>query len=70
VISTKLVNSITKEEIKVGQEVLDFRGEKCIVRGWYPKEPPSTGRVELYYPEFNIANAYYPSVIDAEIVDA
>ena len=59
----KLVSKITGEEIKVGQVVKNFRGEKMKVMGWWPgRHPGSTGRVETD------KGAYYPSVIDAEVV--
>jgi hypothetical protein len=62
---TKLINAKTDEEIKVGDVVTDFRGDKHKLVAWTrPKHPGSTGRVTL-----SDNRVVYPSVIGAKIVD-
>lgn len=54
-------------EIKVGDEVADFRGDKLIVTGWREgRDSSSTGRV--FVKEDGHDREYFPGVIDAHIV--
>lgn len=60
-----LVNKKTKEPIKVGDKLPDFRGEVWTVTGWTePKHEGSTGRIAVKRGK-RVAE-YYPSVFDAE----
>ena len=53
--------------INVGDEVIDFRGEKAIVKGWIaPYKVNSTGRVIVKTKEFNEME-YFPSVYGLHI---
>ena len=65
---TRLINNRTLEEIAIGDEVTDFRGEKWILKGWYEKPFPSTGRVILE-DSTGWEHSYYPSVVNAAIVN-
>lgn len=52
------------KEIKVGDEVVDFRGDKAVVTGWIkPKHPGSTGRVSVKE-DGGFTMDYFPSVYD------
>jgi len=65
----KLINSTTKKEIKVGDEVTTFRGEKAVLRGSEePKHPASSGRVYVRFDGHDYDMSYFPSVIGAEFV--
>lgn len=44
----KLVHKETRQEVKVGDELTDFRGDKFICTGWQePSHPGSSGRVNV-----------------------
>jgi hypothetical protein len=66
---TALIDSKTLEEIAIGSEVTDFRGDKWILKGWYEKPFPSTGRVQVTKNEDGWTQEFYPSVINASIVE-
>ena len=52
------------KEIKVGDEVVDFRGDKAVVTGWLkPKHAGSTGRVSVKE-DGGFTMDYFPSVYD------
>jgi hypothetical protein len=76
--SWKLVRQSDGSEIKIGDEVSDFRGRVCILKGMEPpKHSASTGRVTLQDRGAPHMSYVYPSVIeslfveeDPEIVDA
>lgn len=56
-------------EIQVGDEVIDFRGNKLIVCSWKEGQTPeSTGRVYVKEANSDWEQGYFPSVIDAHIV--
>ena len=74
----KLYNIITKEQILVGETVIDFRNEKYTLLGFTPPHKPgSTGRIDVQSQEETIINTgkrkgeviycraeYYPSVFN------
>jgi hypothetical protein len=52
-------------EVRVGDEVTDFRGEKSVVTGWeLPRHSGSTGRVYVITDANNSPAGYYPSVFN------
>ena len=58
-----LVNATTREPLRVGQQVNDFRGEVHVITGGEaPHKPSSTGRV------WTDKGIFYPSVIGAQWV--
>lgn len=62
----RLVHKVTGVEVKVGDDVVDFRGNSAKVVDWMqPHSPASTGRI---YTSTNQTGAY-PSVYDCEWVD-
>jgi hypothetical protein len=64
----KLINSITKQEIKVGDIVISFRGEKCEVCSWSePRHSDSTGRMYVKSEQYNRGN-FYPTVFNCKFV--
>jgi hypothetical protein len=64
----KLINSITKEEIKIGDIVISFRGEKCEVCSWSePRNSDSTGRIYVKGEQYN-RGSFYPSVFNCKFV--
>ena len=59
------------KEVKVGDEVVDFRGEKAIVVSTIlPKHEGSSGRVCVKQEGENWERCYYPSVFDLEWKEA
>lgn len=66
----KLVSKKTGVEIKTGDIVTDFRGERWICRGFTPpRHPGSTGRIHVLADHAdNINTEFYPSVFEAEII--
>lgn len=62
----KLVYASDKNRpVTIGDRVLTFRGEECIVQGFVePHKPSSTGFVYVIDKE-NRVNQFYPSVIGA-----
>lgn len=66
----KLVSKKTGIEIKTGDIVTDFRGDRWICRGFTPpRHPGSTGRIHVLSDHNdNINTEFYPSVFEAEIV--
>jgi hypothetical protein len=73
---TKLIHE-DGHEVKVGDEVTTFRGEKAVVTGWVaPLHAASTGRVHIKFVH-DVTSAwsghegeFFPSVIDTHIVYA
>jgi hypothetical protein len=68
---SKLIDNDTGKEIKKGDTVTDFRGDKWIVQGWIePLHSGSTGRVYLKMigPGGNWEQEFFPSVVNAQIV--
>ena len=64
----KLIDQDTRKEIKPGDVVTDFRGDKAtLVSFTAPHKPSSTGRVCLL--EEGQQREYFPGVINAEIVE-
>lgn len=65
----KLINETTGVELVVGQEVVDFRGDKSILLGFrVPQSSNSTGRVIVQEEGGEFPREFYPSVIGAKIV--
>ena len=65
----KLIDTVTNEEIFVGEIVTDFRGDQFRLRNFRSAfRPNSTGRVGLDNLDGTFAGEYYPSVINATIV--
>lgn len=63
----KLINTETGLEVKVGDEVTTFRGEKFILDSIVePHKPSSTGKVYVTGDDFR--RGFYPSVIGCKIV--
>jgi len=66
----KLVNEATQREIKIGDEVKTFRGEKCVVEAMHePHKPSASGKVTVRFPSQGYAGTYYVGVIGAVWVD-
>ena len=64
----KLINSKTKQEVKIGDMVTSFRGEKYEVRSWSePQHRGSTGR--MYVKSDVYDRDYYPAVFNCEFVN-
>jgi hypothetical protein len=64
----KLVHKETRQEVKVGDELIDFRGEKSTCVGWQePQHPGSTGRVYVSREQIKSIQ-FYPSVFNLEWV--
>jgi hypothetical protein len=60
-------------DVEIGQEITNFRGEKAIVTGGQaPRTPDSTGRVTVTSakPDEDWQMAYYPSVYNLRWVEA
>lgn len=66
----KLINKETGKEVKVGDTVTTFRGEKAVLEGFRePHKSSSSGKVIVKFEGAEWGNEYYPSVIGCEIVD-
>lgn len=67
----KLINSITKQEVKIGDAVISFRGEKYKVRSWSePEHAGSTGRMYVEESEaYGRRMYFYPAVFNCEFVN-
>ena len=78
----KLINSITKKEVKIGDTVISFRGEKFEVLNWSkPQHAGSSGRMYVKVlanyqpPDFSpikgdySARELFPSVFNCKFVD-
>ena len=67
----KLINQETNEEIKLGDEIISFRGEKYILnRIEEPHKPSSTGKLYVTpadQPE-GMSRSFYPTVFNAKIL--
>lgn len=62
----KLIDKETGKEVKTGDVVTNFRGDRDILKSFTePHKPSSTGKV---YVE-NGLSGYYPSVFGLKIVD-
>ena len=59
----RLIETRTGREVQAGDTMPDFRGEPHIVRDWYARPAPSTGRVTTD------KGSFYPSVIGCHIAD-
>lgn len=60
-----LVNSETREPVRIGDKVKSFRGETCTVTGGTaPHKPASTGRVHVQ----EYSQEYFPSVFGLQWV--
>jgi len=65
----KLINSNTLREIKIGDSVQTFRGERGILTGFTePHKPSSTGKVYVNTGG-DFDNQWYPSVIGGQFVN-
>ena len=65
-----LVDSQTKQPIKIGDKVHTFRGEECTVKGIRkPFHPGSTGRVFVSFHPDEFDREYFPSVINAQWIE-
>jgi hypothetical protein len=66
----KLINETTGQEVKEGDTVTTFRGEKGILQSFRePHKPSSTGKVYVKFEGAEWSREFYPSVIDCKIVD-
>ena len=66
----KLINRETREEVKEGTIVTDFRGDTAVLVGFRePHKPSSTGRVLVKEEGSQFSSEYFPSVFGLEIVD-
>lgn len=66
----RLINETTGQEVKEGDTVTTFRGEKGILSGFRePHKPSSTGRVYVEFEGQSYTSEFFPSVIDCKIVD-
>lgn len=63
----RLIDTKTNLEIKEGDVVTTFRGERYILVSFYGKPAPSTGRVVLREGKGGPHVEYYPNVINARI---
>lgn len=64
----KLINSITKQEVKMGDVVTSFRGKKYEVLSW--SEPQHSGSTGLMYVRDNqLYRDYYPSVFNCKFIN-
>ena len=64
----KLINSNTKQEVKIGDTVTSFRGEKYEVCSWSePQHAGSTGRMHVKGDQFD--RSFYPTVFNCEFVN-
>ena len=74
----KLINSNTQQEVKIGDTVISFRGEKFEVMNWSePRHAGSSGRMYvkvLPNPDFSpikgdySARELFPSVFNCEFI--
>jgi len=68
---TKLVNKDTGAEVKVGDTVTSFRGEKAIVKYLEPPHKPSaSGRVYVTQEGMTGQQGFYASVFGLKYVDS
>lgn len=67
----KLVDEKTGQEIKAGDKVTTFRGEKGTLVSWAPPRTiNSSGKVTVKFGKHDIhGREFYPSVIGAKIVE-
>lgn len=68
----RLVDKATGAELKVGDKVVDFRGDEHVLHGIHPPGTPDGGRgngkIRLGY-GVGLGGFVYPSVINATFVD-
>jgi len=65
----RLVYADTQKEVQVGDEVTDFRGDKCTVLSFKkPHKAASSGHVELR-DDLGQEREYYVTVIGAEWIE-
>ncbi len=57
----KLINKTTQQEVKIGDEVIDFRGDKHILTHFDSK------RVYCKTPNSDFSRQWFPDVINCEI---
>lgn len=61
----RLIYANSNREVAIGDRVLTFRGEECIVQGYAkPHKPSSTGFVYVVNKQGKV-DQFYPSVIGA-----
>ena len=66
----KLIHSATQKEMRFGDLVETFRGERGVLQGFTPPhKPSSTGKVYVLVDGSNFQNQWYPSVIGCEFVN-
>lgn len=56
-----LIDSTTRQEVKAGDEVTTFRGEKGVLISWTPR------RVYVKTDDFSYQNEWFLSVINCEV---
>lgn len=62
-----VLKSASGARLNIGDKVVDFRGDECVIVGWTaPRTPESTGRVMLSYGG-GPGHDYYPGVINAHL---
>ncbi len=65
-----LIYKNTQKEVKVGDEVTTFRGEKARVTFFrQPASPASSGKISIKMNGEDYENEYYVSVIGAEWIN-
>lgn len=65
----RLVHKATGEEVRIGDLVIDFRGDKATVTATEePRHAASSGRIYVVDAEGFRGN-YYPSVFDCEWIE-
>lgn len=63
-VRTYVLKDKSGREVDAGAELLDFRGERCLLlRGTPPKHEASSGRVMLQYGAGPGGGEYFPSVV-------
>ena len=66
----RLVYKVTGKEVKVGDIVTTFRGDKCEVKYFRPPhKSSSSGKVTVQLEGSNLSMEYYVSVIGAEWIE-
>jgi hypothetical protein len=64
----KLIDLKTGKEVKIGDTVTDFRGDKAELTGIYPpRHSNSSGRVTVW--DGKMTGEYFPSVFGCQIVE-
>ena len=64
----RVIDQTTKKEVKIGDEVTDFRGDKAILCGFtIPQSLGSSGRVTVQ--NGFVQRQYFPNVYNLVIVE-